>query len=184
MQLITATECVNKLRQAGAFKGKLPYFISLVNQGWIPHHEKPGSSKRWYVYEETKAAIKDMEDPTRDAQREANERKRKPDPVMNDETPKQITAILEKIKHIEELKPEAFDRSQLDPEEAAIFPHDIIEINAQNMLIGDLTFELLKLIDKLSGGNFRSSKGELKVAEFLEGWIVKPDGVRELYGIS
>lgn len=184
MQLITATECVNKLRQAGAFKGKLPYFISLVNQGWIPHHEKPGSSKRWYVYEETKAAIKDMEDPTRDAQREANERKRKPEQIKADQTPQQITAILEKIKHIEELKPEAFDRSQLDPEDAETFTCDIAAINESNGTIRDLSFELLGLLDDLSGGNFRSSKAELKVAEFLEGWIIKPDTVRELYGVS
>lgn len=76
MELITATECVNRLRQSGAFKGKLPYFIQLVNNGVIPYHDKAGSSKRWYVYEQAKAAIKGVEDPTRDAQREANEKKR------------------------------------------------------------------------------------------------------------
>lgn len=184
MKLITATECVNKLRQAGIYKGKLPYFVQLVNSGWIPYHEKDGSSKRWYKYEEVKAAIKDMEDPTRDAQREANQRKRKPEPIKADQTPQQITEILEKIKHIEELKPEAFDRSQLDPKDAETFTCDIAAINEANGTIRDLTFELLRFIDDLTNGNFRSSNAELKVAEFLEGWIIKPDGVRELYGIS
>lgn len=184
MELITATECVNKLRQAGAFKGKLPYFISLVNQGWIPHHEKPGSSKRWYMYAEAKTALKDMEDPTRDAQREANERKRKPEPIKADQTPQQITAILQKIKHIEELKPEAFDRSQLDPEDAETFTSDIAAINEVNGTIRDLAFELLGLLDDLSGGNFKSSKAELKVVEFLERWIVDRDTIRDFYGLD
>jgi hypothetical protein len=184
MELITATECVNKLRQAGVFKGKLPYFIQLANGGYIPHHEKPGSSKRWYRYEEAKAAIKDMEDPTRDAQREANKRKRKPEPIQADQTPKQITEILTRIKNIEELHPEAFDRSQLDPESAETFDSDIVEMNGQNRIIGDLTFDLLDFLDGLSGGSFRSSQAELKVAEYLDGWIIKPDTVRELYAID
>jgi len=184
MELITATECVNKLRQAGAFKGKLPYFISLVNQGWIPHHEKPGSSKRWYMYAEAKTALKDMEDPTRDAQREANERKRKPEPINEDTTPQQITVILEKIKHIERFKPEAFDRSQLDPEDAETFTCSIAEINGANGMISDLTFDLLGLLDDLSGGNFRSSKAELRVVEFLNRLVMTPDTVREFYGLD
>lgn len=183
MELITATECVNKLRQAGAFKGKLPYFISLVNQGWIPSHEKTGSSKRWYVYEEAKAAIKDMEDPTRDAQREANERKRKPEPIKADQTPQQITAILEKIKHYEEFKPEAFDRSQLDPEDAETFTYNIATINEVNGTVKDITFHLLGLLDDLSGGNFRNSKVELRVTEFLGRMIFDRDAIRDFYGV-
>lgn len=184
MELITATECVNKLRQAGVFKGKLPYFIQLANAGYIPHHEKPGSSKRWYVYTEAKESLKGMEDPTRDAQREANRRKRKPEPIKADQTPQQITAILEKIKHFEVFKPEAFDRSQLDQEAAETFTCDIASINESNGTISDLTFELLSLLDELSMGNFRSSKAELRVAEFLERWIIRHDSVCELYGIN
>ncbi len=184
MELITATECVNKLRQAGVFKGKLPYFISLVNQGWIPSHEKAGSSKRWYVYVEAKAALKGMEDPTRDPQREANDRKRKPEPIKEDTTPQQITEVLTKIKQFESLRPEAFDRSQLDPEDAATFECDIAAMNEANATVSELTFDLLDLLDKLSGGNFRSTKAELRVAELLHDRIVQPDIVRELYGIS
>lgn len=184
MQLITATECVNKLRQAGVFKGKLPYFIQLVNAGWIPHHEKPGSSKRWYRYEEAKAAIKGIGDPTRDPQRKANQQKRKPEPIQADQTPQRITAVLTRIKNFEELSPEAFDRSQLDPEDAKTFAFNIAALNETNGTIRDLTFDLLDFLDGLSGGSFRSSQAELKVAEYLEGWIVKPDTVRELYAID
>lgn len=183
MELITATECVNKLRQAGAFKGKLPYFISLVNQGWIPHHEKQGSSKRWYVYEEAKAAIKDMEDPTRDAQREANERKRKPEPIKEDTTPQQITAILTRIYQFEKLSPEMFDRLQLDPEDLETFDDDIKQHNEENGLISQLTVGILELLDELSDGNFRSSKAELSVVQFLEGWMMNRDKVRDFYGV-
>lgn len=183
MELITATECVNRLRQAGVFKGKLPYFIQLVNTGWIPHHEKPGSSKRWYRYEEAKAAIREMEDPTRDPQREANAAKRKPDPIEDDQTPQRITAVLEKIKQFETLRPEAFDRSQLDPEDAETFECDIAAMNEANATVSELAFDLLDLLDELSGGRFRSSKAELKVVELLHDRIVRLDTVRELYGI-
>ena len=129
-------------------------------------------------------AIKGIGDPTRDAQREANKHKRKPEPIKADQTPQRITAVLTRIKHLEELRLEAFDRSQLDPESAQTFDSDIVEMNGQNRIIGDLTFDLLDFLDGLSGGSFRSSQAELKVAEYLEGWIVKPDTVRELYAID
>ncbi len=184
MELITATECVNRLRQSGAFKGKLPYFIQLVNNGVIPYHDKAGSTKRWYVYEQAKAAIKGVEDPTRDAQREANAAKRKPEPIKVDQTPQQITAILTRIKEFEELRIEMFDRSQLEQDDAETFECDIEAINEANGTVRDLTFELLKFLDDLTEGNFRSSKAELRISEFLERWIVKPETVRELYAID
>ncbi|MFA6145157.1 MAG: hypothetical protein WCW84_10505 [Sulfurimonas sp.] len=183
MQLITATECVNRLRQAGIFKGKLPYFIQLANGGFIPYHPKPNSSKRWYRYEEAKQALKDMEDPSREPQREANERKRKPEPIKEDTTPQQITEILTKIYQFESLHPEMFDRSKLEPNEAETFDDDIKEMNGENGLIRDLTGELLNLLDEMSGGSFRSSKAELRIVEFLDKWISTPDRVREFYGI-
>ncbi|MGD9970417.1 MAG: hypothetical protein AB7S65_08165 [Sulfuricurvum sp.] len=184
MELITATECVNRLRQAGVFKGKLPYFIHLVNSGWIPHHEKSGSSKRWYVYEEAKTAIKESEDPRRDSQREANEAKRNSEPIKDDQTPKLIEAILTRMDKLEVLSPEMFDRSKLDSTDAETFDCEIHAINVTNQVISEMTFELLALLNKLSGGNFRSSKAELRVSEFLKRWIVKPDTVRELYAID
>lgn len=183
-ELITATECIKQLKQVGVYKGTLPYFTRLVDQGHIPSHKKKDSTKRWYIYEEALSAINNMGDPSRDSQREANERKRNSVTAIEDETPKQITAILTKIKHIEKLKPETFDRSQLDPEDAGTFERDIAQLNYVNLVVRDLTFDLLGLLNELSGGNFRGSKAELSVVEFLEEWTYKPDTVRDIFDVS
>ena len=182
MELITATECVNKLRQAGAFKGKLPYFIQLANGGFIPHHPKPNSSKRWYRYEETKQALKDMEDPRRDAQREANERNR---PKPKDErTPEQINVLLSEMKQITIMRPDMFDKAELDQEDAITFDCDIAGMNESNLTVIEITNDLLALLNEISGGNFRGTKAELKVIELLHGRLVNPETVSNIYGIK
>ncbi|MCL4431939.1 MAG: hypothetical protein M1300_06430 [Epsilonproteobacteria bacterium] len=182
MELITATECVNKLRQAGVFKGKLPYFIQLVNGGFIPHHPKPNSSKRWYRYEEAKEAIRGMEDPSRDAQREANERNR---PKPKDErTPEQIIILLSEMKQITIMRPDMFDRGALDQDDAETFDCDIAGMNEANMTVIEITNDLLALLNEISGGKFRSTKAELKVVELLHGRLVSPETVSNIYGVK
>ncbi|MBV5348520.1 hypothetical protein JZU61_02475, partial [bacterium] len=52
------------------------YFSQISSEGKIPHHTKTTSPKKFYRYYEVLEAIKTTQDPTRDAQREANEKKR------------------------------------------------------------------------------------------------------------
>ncbi len=84
MKLISAAECVRKLRKSGVFSGNASYFSQLVSKGVIPHHKKGDSPKKWYIYEEAKKAIQGWKDPTRDAQREANRRKRNGEDACDD----------------------------------------------------------------------------------------------------
>ena len=107
MKLITAAECVRKMRQAGIYKGKESYFSQLVQKGVIPFHEKEGSPKKWYVLEEVKKALKGWEDPTRDSQREENEKRRKlhqpSEPFSDDEFTRISKSNALKIKAAEQL---------------------------------------------------------------------------------
>lgn len=181
-KLITATECIKQLKQSGVYKGTLPYFTRLVDQGYIPSHKKEGSTKRWYKYEEAKDAINNMADPTRQHQREANETRRRE--IEGERIAGQITELLTKMEHIEVMRPEMFDHDRLDPEDAATFENDIYAHNAINLTIMDLTHSITALLDELSGGTFRSSIAELKVIEHLSEYISTAETMRELYGIS
>lgn len=75
VNLITASQCLKKLETDG-IKYTKGYFSQMTSDGKIPWHPKADSPKKFYIYEEVLAAIKNTQDPTRDAQREANEQKR------------------------------------------------------------------------------------------------------------
>lgn len=75
IDLITASKCLEKLAADG-IKYTKGYFSQMTSDGKIPWHPKSGSPKKFYRYNEVKEAIKNTQDPTRDAQREANEQKR------------------------------------------------------------------------------------------------------------
>ncbi|GEM_PF-1458797 len=75
IDLITASKCLEKLAVDGIVYTK-GYFSQMSSDGKIPHHTKPPSPKKFYLYNEVLEAIKSSQDPTRDAQREANEQKR------------------------------------------------------------------------------------------------------------
>lgn len=75
LDLITASKCLEKLAVDGIIYTK-GYFSQMSSDGKIPHHTKPTSPKKFYRYSEVLEAIKTTQDPTRDAQREANEKKR------------------------------------------------------------------------------------------------------------
>jgi len=73
--LINASQCLSRLSKDGITYSK-GYFSQISSEGKIPHHTKPTSPKKFYRYSEVLEAIKTTQDPTRDAQREANEKKR------------------------------------------------------------------------------------------------------------
>lgn len=73
--LINASQCLSRLSKDGITYSK-GYFSQISSEGKIPHHTKSTSPKKFYRYSEVLEAIKATQDPTRDAQREANEKKR------------------------------------------------------------------------------------------------------------
>ena len=75
-ELLTATQIIKRLKKEAKIPMDPGYFSRKVSEGWIPYHSKEGSPKKFYYYKEVLKALEDMRDPARDAQREANERKR------------------------------------------------------------------------------------------------------------
>ena len=75
-EYLTARQVVGKLRQGKVAKISEAYFSQLVHDGVIPAHTLPGKKRKFYRYEEAKAAILGARDPSREPQRQANERKR------------------------------------------------------------------------------------------------------------
>jgi len=75
VNLLTANACLAALKKDGIVYSK-SYFSQMVSDGKIPTHSKPPSPKKFFYYSEVKAAIEEHKDPTRDAQREANEKRR------------------------------------------------------------------------------------------------------------
>ncbi len=176
MNLITGAECVRKMRQAGVFKGKYSYFSQLVAKGIIPYHEKKGSPKKWYILKEVKEAIKEWEDPTRDAQREANERKRNnPQDKM-----KSLLRYIDLTKSFFESQ----DKITLDNfvcKDNELTQKDLDEINAQNLIIKDM------IIDLISSGKKESLTDVIEIfniLDFLQKWYLSADEVAELYGVD
>lgn len=77
--LITATQALKMLKEKDDITYSKSYFSQMVAEGKIPFHHKPNSPKKFFKYGEVKQAIEDSKDPTRDAQREANNKnKEKP----------------------------------------------------------------------------------------------------------
>jgi len=81
VDLITASQCLNKL-EADGIKYTKGYFSQMSSEGKFPFHSKPNSPKKFYLYEEVIEAIRNTQDPTRDAQREANDKKRGQEPDL------------------------------------------------------------------------------------------------------
>jgi len=79
--LITAANCLKLLKSRDDITYSKSYFSQMVAEGKIPSHSKHGSPKKFYKYEEVKKSIEDSKDPTRDAQREANN-SRKVEPTL------------------------------------------------------------------------------------------------------
>ena len=77
MEYLNAKQIIGRLKQGRVTDISEAYFSQLVRDGAIPNHTIPGKKRKMYVYDEVKQALANIQDPTRDAQREANaERKR------------------------------------------------------------------------------------------------------------
>jgi hypothetical protein len=176
MKLITGAECVRKMRQAGVFKGKESYFSQLVAKEIIPYHNKKGSPKKWFVLDEVKQAVKEWEDPTRDAQREANEQKRKPGKKAKAEAMIKYLDLTRDI--MQKMKPLSLDMFELE-EDSDLTEAEIIEINAQNQIIQDMIIFCIdgrKNEDGLTGIIETFNK-----VDYMQGWIMDRDSVFEIY---
>jgi len=82
VNLLTANACLAALKKDGIIYSK-SYFSQMVNDGKIPSHPKPPSPKKFFYYDEVKKAIDEHKDPSRDAQREANEKRREEPTLMS-----------------------------------------------------------------------------------------------------
>ena len=82
VNLLTANACLAALKKDGIVYSK-SYFSQMVNDGKIPSHPKPPSPKKFFYYDEVKKAIDEHKDPSRDAQREANEKRREEPTLMS-----------------------------------------------------------------------------------------------------
>lgn len=76
MEYLTAKQVIGKLKQGRVTDISEAYFSQLVSSGAMPYHIIPGKKRKLYVYDEVKSALKGIQDPSRDAQREANAEKR------------------------------------------------------------------------------------------------------------
>ncbi len=176
MKLITGAECVRKMRQAGVFKGKNSYFSQLVAKGIIPYHEKKGSPKKWYILKEVKEAIKEWEDPSRDAQREANEKKRN---SLQSKTQSLLKYIDLTKSFFEEQGTITLDMFEYKDDE--LTQKELDEINAQNLIIRDM---IIDLINTSSRENLTDVIEIFNILEFLQKWYLGAEGVAEFYGVT
>ena len=182
MKLISAAECVRKMRQAGVFKGKESYFSQLVAKGTIPYHEKKGSPKKWFILDEVKQAVKEWEDPTRDAQREANEKKRVvPDTQKKKESMlKYLYLTRDIVQNTALLQLDMFEiakNSDLNEDE-------IKEINANNTLLKDMITFCIDSAHK-DKNNIASLTETFNKVDYMQGWIMNVDFVLDTYdGVS
>lgn len=99
-KLITATECRNELAKVGVKMSK-SYFSQLKKSGVIKTHYNPSSKTKIHVYEEVRGSLKDAKDPSRDAQREANEKLREKDNIFEDKNlPKNSIATMSDVDRV------------------------------------------------------------------------------------
>ena len=105
MDLILAKEVVSKLKQGGAADISVAYFSQLVTMGVIPFHVIPGKKRKLFYYDEAKRALLENQDPTRDAQRDANKRE------------KETKKLNEKAKEYKELNEKYLKAFSFDQQE-------------------------------------------------------------------
>ncbi|DAB41137.1 MAG TPA: hypothetical protein CFH81_02225 [Sulfurovum sp. UBA12169] len=148
MELMTASQCLKCLNDDGIVDWSEGYFSQRVKAGIFTIHHKPGSPKKFFKYEEVKQAVLDNIDPRREAQREANTLKRKPDNGLIDMiesapplTPEQEEAERKRLKEI-------FDKNKEQEEIAGLL--DIDELTGdekkktEDMTIKDLNMAIMR----------------------------------------
>jgi len=186
MKLISGAECVRRLRQAGVFKGKESYFSQLVQKGVIPYHNKAASPKKWYVLDEVKKALKEWEDPTRDAQRDANEAKRRALQSVDDKVGQVEQAIYTKLqtfKDIKELKKDDYNLEELEDMSEDEFEQEIREINHDNLLIIEMANDYVRHLQDKSDAKVGWIVPAYEALEFFERWIMQDDSIKSFYGL-
>ena len=184
MKLISGAECVRRLRQAGVFKGKESYFSQLVQKGIIPYHNKAASPKKWYVLDEVKQALKEWEDPTRDAQREANEKKRNELNAKDDQMEKfelQVEKRLQWFNSMPELQIEDFNLEDLEDMTREEFMQELQEINSNNNLIKEMANDFVQKARERSDEKIDFIMQSVTVLDFFNKWTILHDSIEEFY---
>jgi len=184
MKLISGAECVRRLRQAGVFKGKESYFSQLVQKGIIPYHNKAASPKKWYVLDEVKQALKEWEDPTRDAQREANEKKRNELNAKDDQMEKfelQVEKRLQWFNSMPELQIEDFNLEDLEDMTREEFMQELQEINSNNNLIKEMANDFVQEARERSDEKIDFIMQSVTVLDFFNKWTILHDSIEEFY---
>jgi hypothetical protein len=184
-KLVSGAECVRRMRQAHVFNGGESYFSQLAKSGAIPWHEKPGSKRRWYYVSEVTEAIKGIEDPARDPQRQANARRRTERGNDAARTREETERLLEWIeRYASTMEPEHFDlgEGEINQEE---FAKELEEINAQNAILREFAQDFAADAERLyPGAGVRGGILELIVVSVITRWIMTPRNVLESYGID
>lgn len=112
LDLITAARCLKMLQEQNDIKYSKSYFSQMVKEGKIPFHPKPDSPKKFFKYGEVLQAIQDSKDPTRDAQREANEKRR----LANQKENVTLLDVAGKYESVAEMTPQEIEASRKEAE--------------------------------------------------------------------
>lgn len=102
MEYLTAKQIIGRLKQGRVTDISEAYFSQRVRDGCIPYHTLPGKKRKLYLYDEVKQSLADTQDPTRDAQREANALA-KENKKLNNDLNTQTTPNPTIIKEVREL---------------------------------------------------------------------------------
>jgi len=186
MKLISGAECVRRLRQAGVFKGKESYFSQLVQKGVIPYHNKEASPKKWYILDEVKKALKEWEDPRRDAQREANEKRRNELNAKDDQMEKfelQVEKRLQWFNSMPELQIEDFNLEDLEDMTREEFMQELQEINSNNNLIKEMANDFVQEARERSDEKIDFIMQSVTGLDFFNKWTMLHDSIEEFYGV-
>ena len=132
-EYLTARQVVNKLRQGRVMKISEAYFSQLVAAGVVPYHTLPGKRRKFYRYDEAKEAILGARDPSRESQRQANERKR------NEGTAAALGQLIEC-----DFKADQFTiPTTADPEEVTC---ELTHINTVNTILLQVAYDLFQVL--------------------------------------
>jgi len=84
MEYLTAKQTLGKLRQGKVTDISEAYFSQLVSAGALPFHTIPGKKRKLYLYDEVKKALADIQDPSREEQREEKRVEKAHKALMNE----------------------------------------------------------------------------------------------------
>lgn len=143
MEYLNAKQIIGRLKQGRVADISEAYFSQLVRGGYIPYHKLKGKRRKLFLYEEVKKALSDMQDPTRDAQREANARRREK---------KQTHTTEEHLVRLEQRYQSAISLEKITAEElkektgfnGVVLEHlscDLIEAKTLNAYLSDIAIK-------------------------------------------